>query len=67
MAASGKPSINRYRADSDVIRIEIPCDRNSQYLFPMDSFIEGSIKCSATPPKIFIQFLRECVLFTALM
>ena len=54
MAASGKPSINRYRSDNssygagDVIRIEIPCGRNGQYLFPMDSFIEGRIKCNIT-------------------
>ena len=55
MAAAGKPSINRYRADNssyqggDVIRIEIPCGRSGQYLFPMDCFIEGRIKCNATP------------------
>ena len=54
MAASGKPSINRYRADNssyqggDVIRIEIPCGRNGQYLFAMDSFIEARIKANYT-------------------
>ena len=54
MAAPGKPSINRYRADNgnynggDVIRIEIPCGRNGQYLFPMDSFLEARIKANVT-------------------
>ena len=54
MAAAGKPSINRYRSDNssycagDVIRIEIPCGRNGQYLFPMDCFIEGRIKLNIT-------------------
>ena len=54
MAAAGKPSINRYRSDNssyqagDVIRIEIPCGRNGQYLFPMDCFIEGRIKANVT-------------------
>ena len=54
MAAAGKPSINRYRADNssyqggDIIRIEIPCGRNGQYLFPMDSMIEARIKANYT-------------------
>ena len=54
MAAAGKPSINRYRADNssyqggDIIRIEIPCGRNGQYLFPMDSVLEARIKANYT-------------------
>ena len=53
MSASGKPSINRYRSDNsdyrggDTIRIEIPCGRKGQYLFPKDSFIELKIKISS--------------------
>ena len=53
MSASGKPSINRYRSDNseyrggDTIRIEIPCGRKGQYLFPKDSFIELKIKITA--------------------
>ena len=53
MSASGKPSINRYRSDNseyrggDTIRIEIPCGRKGQYLFPKDSFIELKIKVNA--------------------
>jgi hypothetical protein len=54
MAVSGKPSINRYRSDNstysggDTIRIEIPCGRNGQYLFPTDSFIEFKVKMNYT-------------------
>ena len=56
MGALGKPSINRYRDDNsssgggDTIRIEIPCGRNGQYIFPKDSFIEGrlSVNISTT-------------------
>jgi len=54
MSASGKPSINRYRSDNssytggDTIRIEIPCGRQGQYLFPKDSFIELKIKVNAS-------------------
>ena len=50
MSASGKPSINRYRSDNssyqggDTIRLEIPCGRRSQYLFPKDSFLELKLK-----------------------
>lgn len=53
MSASGKPSINRYRSDNseyrggDTIRIEIPCGRKGQYLFPKDSFLELKIKVNA--------------------
>ena len=53
MSASGKPSINRYRSDNssysggDTVRIEIPCGRKGQYLFPKDSFIELKIKVNA--------------------
>ena len=53
MSASGKPSINRYRSDNsdyrggDTIRIEIPCGRKGQYLFPLDSFIELKIRVNA--------------------
>jgi hypothetical protein len=53
MSASGKPSINRYRSDNstynggDTIRIEIPCGRKGQYLFPKDSFIELKIRVNA--------------------
>ena len=53
MSASGKPSINRYRSDNsfysggDTIRIEIPCGRKGQYLFPKDSFIELRIRINA--------------------
>ena len=49
MAAAGKPSINRYRSDNssysggDIIRLEIPCGRRGQYLFPQDSVIEGRL------------------------
>ena len=54
MSASGKPSINRYRSDNssytggDTIRLEIPCGRRGQYLFPKDSFIELKIKVNAS-------------------
>ena len=54
MGALGKPSINRYRADNssygggDTIRIEIPCGRNGQYIFPKDSFLEGRLKLNYT-------------------
>lgn len=54
MSASGKPSINRYRSDNseyrggDVIRIEVPCGRKGQYLFPKDSFLELKIKVRAS-------------------
>lgn len=54
MSASGKPSINRYRSDNsfysggDTIRIEIPCGRKGQYLFPKDSFIELRIRINAS-------------------
>ena len=54
MGALGKPSINRYRADNssygggDTIRIEIPCGRNGQYIFPQDSFIEGRLSVNYT-------------------
>ena len=54
LASAGKPYINRYRSDnstygaSDVIRIEIPCGRAGQYLFPRDSFIEARIKINTT-------------------
>jgi hypothetical protein len=54
ISAFGKPSINRYRSDNstynnnDTIRIEIPTGRNGQYLFPRDSFIEGSVKINAS-------------------
>jgi hypothetical protein len=53
MSASGKPSINRYRSDNssysggDTVRIEIPCGRKGQYLFPKDSFIELKIRINA--------------------
>ena len=53
MSASGKPSINRYRSDNseyrggDTIRIEIPCGRKGQYLFPKDSFIELKIRINS--------------------
>ena len=53
MSASGKPSINRYRSDNsdyrggDTIRIEVPCGRKGQYLFPKDSFLELKIKVNA--------------------
>jgi hypothetical protein len=53
LSASGKPSINRYRSDNsdyrggDTIRIEIPCGRKGQYLFPLDSFIELKIRVNA--------------------
>jgi hypothetical protein len=54
LGASGKPYINRYRADNstyssgDVIRIEIPTGRKGQYLFPNDSFLEAklTVNCS---------------------
>ena len=52
MSASGKPSINRYRSDNssygagDTVRIEIPCGRSGQYLFPKDSFIELKIRAN---------------------
>jgi len=54
MSASGKPSINRYRSDNssygagDTIRIEIPCGRKGQYLFPKDSFLELKIRVNAS-------------------
>lgn len=54
ISVSGKPSINRYRSDNstygpgDVIRIEVPCGRRSQYLFPRDSFLEFKIRITAT-------------------
>lgn len=54
MAHQGKPSINRYRSDNstygagDVIRIEIPCGREGQYLFPKDSFIEAKVRVNYT-------------------
>ena len=53
MSASGKPSINRYRSDNstynggDTIRIEIPCGRKGQYLFPKDSFIELRLRINS--------------------
>jgi hypothetical protein len=54
MASAGKPYINRYRSDNstygagDVIRIELSCGRQGQYLFPKDSFIEAKIKLNFT-------------------
>jgi hypothetical protein len=54
MSVDGKPSINRYRSDNtsyknnDWIRIEIPTGRNGQYIFPKDSFLEGSVFVNAT-------------------
>ena len=54
MSALGKPSINRFRADNssygagDTIRIEIPCGRNGQYIFPKDSFLEGRVSLNYT-------------------
>jgi hypothetical protein len=54
ISSFGKPSINRYRSDNstysnnDTIRIEIPTGRNGQYLFPRDSFIEGSVRINAS-------------------
>lgn len=53
MSASGKPSINRFRSDNstysggDTIRIEIPCGRKGQYLFPKDSFIELKVRVNS--------------------
>jgi len=59
MSANGKPGIFRYRSDNssysaptsgtgDVIRLEIPCGRQGQYLFPKDSFIEGKLQVTST-------------------
>lgn len=54
MASGGKPAILRYRSDNttynngDVIRIEIPCGRQGQYAFPMDSYLEGKVKVNTT-------------------
>ena len=54
IAVSGKPSINRYRSDNssyqggDVIKLEIPCGRNGQYLYTSDSFLEFRIKINQT-------------------
>jgi hypothetical protein len=54
MASSGKPAILRYRSDNtsyvsgDVVRIEIPCGRQGQYAFPMDSYLEGKVKVNTT-------------------
>ena len=64
LSSGGRPLINRYRSDNssytggDTIRVEIPCGRKGQFLFPTDSFLEGRLKvnCSngATVGSCFI-------------
>ena len=54
LSEGGKPFINRYRSDNnsysagDTIRIEIPCGRSGQFLFPNDSFIEARLKVNCS-------------------
>ena len=54
LSSGGKPFINRYRSDNtsygagDTIRIEIPCGRNGQFLFPTDSFLEAKLKVNCS-------------------
>ena len=49
LASQGKPEILRFRSDNseyksgDMVRIEIPCGRQGQHLYPLSSYIEGSI------------------------
>jgi len=58
IAIASVPSINRYRSDNstyqgaDVIRLEIPCGRQGQYLYPKDSYCEFRIKINQTNTAI---------------
>ena len=64
LSQGGKPFINRYRSDNstysggDTIRLEIPCGRQGQYLYPNDSFLEARLKVNcnnaATAGNCFI-------------
>ena len=57
MASGGKPAILRYRSDNtsynsgDVVRVEINTSRQGQYLFPMDSYLEGRVKVNYSGPN----------------
>jgi hypothetical protein len=54
LSEGGKPFINRYRSDNstysagDTIRLEIPCGRQGQFLFPNDSFLEARLKVNCS-------------------
>ena len=54
LSSSARPNILRFRSDNssyqagDTIRIEIPTNRQGQYLFPNDSFLEFKVKINAS-------------------
>ena len=54
LASSARPNILRFRSDNgsygagDTIRIEIPTNRQGQYLFPNDSFLEFKLTVNVT-------------------
>ena len=54
LASSARPNILRFRSDNgsyqagDTIRIEIPTNRQGQYLFPCDSFLEFKLSVNTT-------------------
>jgi hypothetical protein len=64
LAAQSKPEILRFRSDNsdyssgDTLRIEIPCGRQGQHLYPLCSYVEGSVKVNytntATASRIFL-------------
>ena len=49
LAAQSKPDMLRFRSDNsdyksgDTLRIEIPCGRQGQHLYPLSSYIEATL------------------------